>query len=77
MTRRALGILIGVGGLYVASLGFLTGVVVERIRFDWQRAALLQHLATTQERLHTHLMALERRSSFPDSAAIAEPTGGQ
>lgn len=40
-------------------------MVVERVRFDKQRAALLQHLAATQDRLHTHLMDLERQTEFP------------
>jgi hypothetical protein len=45
-------------------LGFLTGMVVEHVRFDRQ-ATLLQHLVATQERLHTHLMGLERQTQFP------------
>jgi hypothetical protein len=40
-------------------------MVVEHVRFDRQRATLLQHLAATQERLHTHLMGLERQTQFP------------
>jgi hypothetical protein len=65
MTRRGLGILIGAGCLYLTALGFLAGVMVERMRFDRQRTTVLQRLATTQERLHTHLMNLERRTEFP------------
>lgn len=52
-------------------------MVVERIRFDRQRASLLQHLAATHERLHTHLMDLERQTEFPDEDMIAELLGGQ
>jgi hypothetical protein len=65
------------GYLYLTVLGFLTGMVVERIRFDRQRASLLQHLAATHERLHTHLMDLERQTEFPDEDMIAELLGGQ
>jgi hypothetical protein len=53
MTRRRLGILMGTCCLYLTVLGFLTGVVVERVRFDRQRTTVLQRLAATQERLHT------------------------
>jgi hypothetical protein len=62
MTRRKLVVLMAAGGFYVAALGFLTGLAVERVRFDRQRAALLQDLAATQARLHTHLMDLERQT---------------
>jgi len=53
MSRRELGFLIAAGCLYLTVFGFLTGMVVERVRFDRQRSTLLQHLAATQERLHT------------------------
>jgi hypothetical protein len=65
MTRRGLAILMGAGCLYLTILGFLAGVVVERVRFDRDRATVLQRLAATQERLHTHLMDLERQTKFP------------
>jgi hypothetical protein len=65
MTRRGLGILMGACCLYLTVLGFLTGVVVERVRFDRQRTTVLQRLAATQERLHTYLMNLERQTEFP------------
>ena len=68
MTRRQLEILVGAGCLYLTVLGFLAGVVVERVLFDRQRTAVLQRLAATQERLHTHLMNLERQTEFPRHA---------
>jgi hypothetical protein len=64
MTRRELGFLVAGGSLCLTVVGFLIGMVVERIRFDRQLATLLQHLAATHERLHTHLMDLERRTEF-------------
>jgi hypothetical protein len=64
MTRREVGFLIAGGYLYLTVLGFLTGMVVERIRFDRRRATLPQHLAATHERPHTHLMDLERQTEF-------------
>jgi hypothetical protein len=77
MTRRGLGFLIAAGCLYLAGLGFLTGMVVERVRFDRQRSILLQHLAATQERLHTHLMDLERPRPAARRGDDAERPGGQ
>ena len=62
MTRRQLAFLVAAGCLYLTVFGFLTGMVVERTRFDRQRSTLLQHLAATQERLHTHLMDIERQT---------------
>jgi hypothetical protein len=66
MTRRRLGWLVGAGCLYLAGLGFLSGVVVERVRFDRQRATV-HSLSATQERLHTRLMDLERHPESPGS----------
>ena len=65
MTRRELGFLVAAGCLYLTGFGFLTGMAVERVRFDRQRSVLLQHLAATHERLHTHLMDLERQTQSP------------
>jgi hypothetical protein len=61
MIRHERGLLIVGGRLYLTVLGFLTGMIVERV----QRATMLQHLDATQERLHTHLMDLERRAQVP------------
>jgi len=77
MTRRELGLLIAAGGLYLTGFGFLTGMVVERVRFDRQRGILLQHLAGTQERLHTYLMDLERQAQLPLRSDDAALPGGQ
>jgi hypothetical protein len=77
MTRRELGFLIVAGCLYLTGFGFLTGMVVERVRFDKQRGILLQHLAATQERLHTHLMDLERQTQLPLRSEDAALPGGQ
>jgi hypothetical protein len=76
-TRRRLGFLIAAGCLYLAGLAFLTGMVVERVRFDRQRGLLLQRLAATQARLHTHLMDLERQSRDPLRRDDAALPGGQ
>ena len=76
MTRRELGFLIAAGCLYLTGFGFLTGMVVERVRFDRQRGILLQHLAATREQLHTHLMDLERQTQKSLRRDAALP-GGQ
>ena len=67
MTHRGLGVLVGAGCLYLVVLGFLIGMVVERMRFDRQRAAVLQSLTAARERLHIHLMNLERQAEFSQS----------
>ena len=77
MTRRKLGLLIAAGCLYLTGFGFLTGMLVERVRFDRQRGILLQHLAATQEQLHPHLMELERRTQRPLRQEDAALPGGQ
>jgi len=77
MTRRELGFLIAGGSLYLTVVWFLTGMVVERVRFDRQRGLLLQRLAATQARLHTHLMDLERQTREPLRKDDAALPGGQ
>jgi len=77
MTRRELGFLRAAGGLYLTGFGFLTGMDGERARFDRQRGILLHHLAATQERLHTHLMDLERQTQQPFHKNDAALPGGQ
>jgi hypothetical protein len=56
--RRTLALFLG--GIYFAGLGFLSGIVVERMRFDAARSAVLTHLTDAQQRLHGRLMDLER-----------------
>ena len=63
MISRRLGLLVAVGCVYLGAMGFLTGMVVERMRFDHQRALVLQTLSAAQERLHAHLMDLERQTT--------------
>lgn len=62
MTRRhRLAAIVGIVCLYLAGVGFLSGVLVERVRFDARRAAVLERLTTTEQRLHARLMDLEHR----------------
>jgi hypothetical protein len=67
--RTRLAVVIGLGGLYLGALGFLSGMLVERMRFDVQRAATLRRLAATEDRLHARLMRLERRAERPEQTA--------
>jgi hypothetical protein len=59
--RHRLAVIVGIVCLYLAGIGFLSGVLVERMRFDARRATVLEHLTTTEQRLHARLMDLERR----------------
>lgn len=65
MTRCEFTTLIGIGCLYLGVLGFLAGMVVERMRFDHQRAIVLESLTATEKQLHTRLMDLERQAEPP------------
>ena len=62
MSRRRLSVLMVMIALYLCGIGFLSGMVVERMRFDGRRAAVLASLSAAQARLHAHLMHLERRT---------------
>jgi hypothetical protein len=59
--RRHLHLAMGLG-LYLGAVCFLGGVLVERIRFDRERASVLTRFATAEQRLHARLMALEREA---------------
>jgi hypothetical protein len=52
-------------GIYVGAVGFLGGVLVERIRFDRERASVLERVAHAEQRLHARLMELERAQQLP------------
>jgi hypothetical protein len=58
MTRRRL-LLACLVGLYLFALGAIGGVLIERIRFDHQRAVVLARYDALSARLRDHLMAFE------------------
>jgi hypothetical protein len=62
MGRRRLVVALGLVYLYVLGMGFLAGVLVDRVRFDERRAEVLRHLTLTEARLHARLMRLEGRA---------------
>jgi hypothetical protein len=78
MTRRELGFLIAGGSLYLTVVGFLTGMVVEHVRFDRQRATLCYSISPprTSGCIPTSWI-WSGRPSFPDVEMIAELSGGQ
>jgi len=53
-------------GLYLLSLGVLTGMLAERVRFDEARSVLLTKLEEDTHRLHEELMAIEREGAVED-----------
>ena len=63
MIPRRLGVLVAAACVYLVIMGFLSCMVVERMRFDHQRGLVLQTLSAAQERLHAHLMDLERHTT--------------
>jgi hypothetical protein len=60
IARRRRAIALGIGCLCTTGLGFLSGMVTERIRFDVRRNAVVSDLGKMERRLHGHLMDLER-----------------
>ena len=53
-------------GVYLLSLGVLTGILVERVRFDEARSVLLTELEEDTHKLHEELMAIEREGAVED-----------
>ena len=52
--------IIGIVGVYLFSVGLLSGMIFDRIRFDESRTVLLQELDEHKHRLNQRLMAMER-----------------
>ena len=55
------------GCLCTAGLGFLSGMVSERMRFDQRRSAVISDLSKTEQRLHSRLMDLEGRPAMREA----------
>ena len=55
--------IVTVAALYLLVIGFLSGMIVDRIRFDETRSVLLARLEEDSQRLHQRLMAIEREES--------------
>lgn len=59
-TRWRRAILVVGFGLYLLGLGFLGGIVAERVRFDHQRLAVLNRYDEALKNWHAYLMGLEK-----------------
>jgi hypothetical protein len=55
--------IVTVAALYLLVVGFLGGMIVDRVRFDASRSVLLTRLEQDTHRVHERLMALEREES--------------
>jgi hypothetical protein len=60
--------LVGALGLYLVALGFLGGVLAERIRFDRQRSLVLGRLTAAEQQLRARLMTLEQSAEHVAAA---------
>jgi hypothetical protein len=55
--------IVTVAALYLLVVGFLSGMIVDRVRFDETRSVLLARLEEDSHRVHQRLMAIEREES--------------
>ena len=62
-TRWRWAILGGGFGLYLIGLGFLGGIVAERVRFDHQRLAVMNRYEEALRKWQGYLMGLEKAAS--------------
>jgi hypothetical protein len=80
-SRQRAVLAVGFACLYLAVMGFLAGTMVERMRFDARRSAVLSRLASAERQVRARLMDLEgdaRRgagSGNQDAARSEEPIG--
>lgn len=59
--------LIGVGlGVYLVAIGTLAGMVIDRMRFDGQRATVLGRYEQALQEWQTYRIALEKASDGHD-----------
>ncbi len=69
MTMRWRWAILGGGfGLYLIGLGFLGGIVAERVRFDHQRLVVLNRYDEALKKWQAHLMSLEKAASGAQGA---------
>ena len=54
--------IVGIVVVYLFSVGLLSGMLFERIRFDASRTVLLKQIDEHTHRLHQRLMAMEREA---------------
>jgi hypothetical protein len=64
-TERAIKdrFIVTVATLYLLVVGFLSGMIADRIRFDETRSVLLARLEEDNHKVHQRLMAIERQET--------------
>ena len=60
-------LIVTVAVFYLLGVGFLSGMIVDRICFDAVRSGLLARLDEDSHRMHERLMAIERGESSEGS----------
>ena len=55
--------IVTVAAVYLLAVGFLSGMIADRVRFDESRSGLLEKLEEDTHRVHERLMAIEREES--------------
>jgi hypothetical protein len=64
---------VGILGVYLFSVGLLSGILFNRVRFDVSRAALLKQLDEHTHRLQQRLMAMEREGFVEEQIGGSNP----
>ena len=64
--------IVTVAAFSLLGVGFLSGMIVDRIRFDEVRSGLLARLNEDSHRMHERLMAIEREGSREGNAMRAK-----
>jgi hypothetical protein len=64
---------VGIVGVYLFSVGLLSGILLNRVRFDVSRAALLKQLDEHTHRLQQRLMAMEREGFVEEQIGGSNP----
>ncbi len=64
--------IVTVAAFSLLGVGFLSGMIVDRIRFDEVRSGLLARLDEDSHRMHERLMAIDREGSREGSAMRAK-----
>jgi hypothetical protein len=64
---------VGILGVYLFSVGLLSGILLNRVRFDVSRAALLKQLDEHTHRLQQRLMAMEREGFVEEQIGGSNP----
>jgi hypothetical protein len=70
MISRRNTVLITLAVLYLSLFGFVSGMLIERMRFDWNRSVVLMRLDATEQRLRARLMEIEKATEIPRAAQL-------